>query len=136
MKENIFKKEYIAFLDGIVNKDFGTIDAPISRKENSIIERKISKDGVSAISHFEVLKRYKYYTKVKYILETGRTHQLRVHSQYIGHPILGDSLYGQPSDKINRQALHAYKIRFIHPIYKKEIFLETRLPSDMQILES
>ena len=136
MKENIFKKEYIAFLEGIVEENFGTIEAPISRKEGSIIEREISEKGDIAISHFEVLKRYDNYTKVKYTLETGRTHQLRVHSKYIGYPILGDNLYGKASEKINRQALHAYKVRFIHPILKKEIILETKLPSDMQILES
>lgn len=134
MKSNDFKKEYIAFLDGIVEKDSEKIQMPIARKSNSIIEREISKDGETAVSYLEVLKRYDDYTKVKYTLETGRTHQLRVHSKYIGHSILGDSLYGKPSLKINRQALHAYKITFIHPISNKEIVLEVDLPEDMKLL--
>ena len=134
MKKNIFKKEYIAFLQGIVKEDFGTITAPIARKEKSIIEREISETGDIAISHFEVLKRYDNYTKVKYTLGTGRTHQLRVHSKYIDHPILGDTLYGLPSSRISRQALHAYKVKFIHPITKKELIIESSLPKDMQIL--
>lgn len=134
MKSGEFKKEYIAFLEGVLKQDSGTIDAPISRKAGSIIEREISKSGNIAISHFEVLKKYENYTKVKYTLETGRTHQLRVHSKYIGHPILGDTLYGVSSLKINRQALHAFKIKFVHPISKKEIVIETKLPEDMQNL--
>ena len=135
MKSNEFKKEYIAFLDGIVEPDFGTIDAKIARKDGSIIEREINENGETSISHFEVLKRFDNYTKVKFTLETGRTHQLRVHSKYIGHPILGDSLYGKACPLINRQALHAYKISFTHPISKKQIVLETKLPIDMEQLD-
>lgn len=103
-------------------------------KSGSIIEREVSAKGDTAISHFEVLQRFENYTKVKYTLETGRTHQLRVHSKYIGHTILGDTLYGTPSPKISRQALHAYKVSFIHPITKKNIVLETELPEDMKVL--
>ena len=135
MQKNIIKKEYIAFLEGIVQDNSGTISAPISRKTGSIIERDVSPNGVTAITHFEVLKRFKNYTKIKYILETGRTHQLRVHSKYMGHPIIGDTLYGSKSKIINRQALHAYKICFIHPISNKEIIIKTEIPDDMQILD-
>lgn len=105
-------------------------------KSGSIIEREISENGDTAISHFEVLNRFENFTKVKYTLETGRTHQLRVHSKYIGHPILGDSLYGNPSSKIPRQALHAYKVTFLHPISKEKIVLETELPEDMKPLDN
>lgn len=136
MKSNEFKKEYIAFLDGIVNENYGTINANISRKAGSIIEREINKNGETAISHFEVLKRFQNYTKVKYTLETGRTHQLRVHSKYIGNPILGDTLYGKACPLISRQALHAYKVTFIHPISKEKIILETSLPIDMKQLDN
>lgn len=135
MKMAKFKKEYIAFLDGIVEENSGTINAGISRKNSSIIEREINENGEIAISHFEVLKRFENYTKVKYTLETGRTHQLRVHSKFIGHPILGDSLYGKACPLIKRQALHAYKITFIHPISKEKIILETKLPKDMEQLD-
>ena len=134
MKSGDFQKEYIAFLDGILEKDSGTIKAPISRKAGSIIEREVSKNGDLSISHFKVLKKYENYTKVKYTLETGRTHQLRVHSKHIGHPILGDTLYGNKSLKIDRQALHSSKIRFIHPISNIEIIIEASLPKDMQNL--
>lgn len=134
MKEKVLKKEYIAFIEGFLNTMNGTISVPIARKEGSIIEREVSKNGEIAITHFEVLKKFKNYTKLKYTLETGRTHQLRVHSKYLGNPILGDTLYGNKSNKINRQALHAYKISFIHPISKKKMIFITELPQDMKNL--
>lgn len=135
MKSKEFKKEYIAFLEGILEKNSGTIIANISRKDNSIIEREINSNGELAITHFKILKKFKNYTKVIYTLETGRTHQLRLHSKYIGHSIIGDTLYGKSSDLINRQALHAYKVSFIHPITKEKIILQTDLPIDMKKLE-
>ena len=134
MKSGEFKKEYMAFLEGVIEEKVGTINAAISRKKGSIIEREISKNGDVAISHFKVLKIYENYTKVKFILETGRTHQLRVHSKYIGNPILGDTLYGHFSSKINRQALHSSKVKFIHPITKQEIIIKAELPKDMKNL--
>lgn len=88
MKQNTFAKEYVAILDGILDKKFGTIDAPIARKNNSIIERCINENGDTAITHYEVLKEFNNMSYVKFSLETGRTHQIRVHSCYIGHPII------------------------------------------------
>lgn len=131
MKQNIFKKKYFAVLDGLVSDDFGTINARIARKNDSIIEREIRDDGDIAISHFRVLKRFNNMTLVEYTLETGRTHQLRVHSKYIGHPIIGDSLYGSKSNLISRQALHAHEISFIHPISKENIVITSDLPTDI-----
>lgn len=135
MKNNIFKKEYLSILEGHLEKTYGTIDAPIARKEGSIIEREINSNGDYAVTHYELIKNFikinQELSLVKFTLETGRTHQIRLHSKHIGHPILGDSLYGNSSDLISRQALHAYKITFIHPISKKEICLETKLPEDM-----
>ena len=136
MKLNIFKKTYISILDGILEKDSGTINAPISRKNNSIIEREISDTGEIAISHYKVLKRLNSMTVVQYTLETGRTHQLRIHSKYIGHPIVGDSLYGNESNLISRQALHATEIEFIHPITKRELVINSPSPDDIQLLIS
>lgn len=121
MQNNSFHKEYLCLAEGIFENSKGTINAPIDRKPNSIIERCVSPDGKMAITHYEVLKSFDNYSLVKCILETGRTHQIRVHLAYIGHPLLGDSLYGHPSDIINRQALHSYKISFLHPISNKEI---------------
>lgn len=131
MTNNLFSKKYIAILEGILSKDYGTINAPIARKENSIIERCIDENGDMAISHFKVIRRFNNFTEVEYTLETGRTHQLRVHSKLIGHPILGDSLYGRASELISRQALHAYSVSFIHPITKKEMVIVSKLPFDI-----
>lgn len=88
MKVNTFEKEYIAILDGIFKQKSGTINAPIARKDNSIIERCIDENGDSAITHYEVLSEFNNMSYVKFRLETGRTHQIRVHSCYIGHPII------------------------------------------------
>lgn len=134
MKSNIFKKKYLAILSGILEKNSGTISAPIGRKNGSIIEREIRKDGDLAISHFKVLEKLNNMTLVEYTLETGRTHQLRVHSKYIGHPIVGDSLYGTESPLISRQALHAYEVTFIHPISKEKIVIHSDLPDDIKNL--
>lgn len=134
MKTKDFKKEYIGILEGILENKSGIISAPISRKKDSIIERCINfEEGEIAITHYDVIKTNIDYSIVHFILETGRTHQIRVHSAYIGHPIIGDTLYGKISNKINRQALHAYKVNFIHPISKKHIVIETDLPEDMRI---
>lgn len=134
MKNNTFKKEYLAILNGILERNSDTISAPIARKEDSIIERCVNfETGDIAITHYDLIKTIdNKYSLVHFVLETGRTHQIRVHSAYIGHPILGDTLYGSSSNLINRQALHAQKVSFIHPITKKSIILEAPLPEDMR----
>lgn len=135
MKNNLFKKEYLCFCEGIFENRSGSIDLPISRKNNSIIERCISKDGQPSITHYEVLEEFDNYSLVKCILETGRTHQIRVHMSAIGHPLVGDSLYGSISDLINRQALHCYKLQFVHPITKKFMDFCSEIPLDLKKLE-
>ena len=132
MKDNIFLKEYIGILIGILDKKNGIIDAPIARKQGSIIERCIDENGQNAITHYTVDKELKDLSVVHFILKTGRTHQIRVHSLHIGHPLLGDTLYGECSESINRQALHAYKVTFIHPITKEKMIIEAELPNDMK----
>ena len=136
MKSHDFKKEYYAILEGFIENKKQKIIAPISRKQNSIIEREVSEKGDFAVTHLELIKNFEYNnTKlafVKFILETGRTHQIRVHSKYINHPILGDSLYGNSSILISRQALHAYKIDFFHPITKKNMELIAPIPDDIK----
>ena len=124
-------KEYIAIVVGRLEGN-GIIDKPIKRKADSIIERCVDENGEKAITEYEVLKNFNIngedLTEVKCILRTGRTHQIRVHMAYINHPILGDTLYGKGSNLINRQALHAYKVKFIHPITKKEIEVISPIP--------
>lgn len=135
MKNNQFKKEYLAVCNGFFDKKSGTINLPIARKENSIIERCISENGQTAITHYEVLKEFDNYSLVKCSLETGRTHQIRVHMSAIGHPLLGDSLYGSISDLINRQALHCFNLQFIHPIYNNDLNFWGDLRNDFKIFD-
>ena len=137
MKTSIFKKEYQAILTGHLSNKNGKIEAPIARKDGSIIEREINfENGEKAITYYMVIKEFiKNNTPlslVKFILETGRTHQIRLHSKYLGNPIIGDTLYNEKSEFISRQALHAYKVSFIHPISKENIILEIDLPNDMK----
>ena len=138
MKNKTFEKQYYAILEKHLSEKSGTINAPISRAQNSIIEREINSNGDISITHFELIKNFEFgmhkLSLVKFILETGRTHQIRVHCKYINHTILGDSLYGNSSELISRQALHAYKISFVHPISKEKLIFEIDLPNDMKKL--
>lgn len=134
MKNHTFGKEYIAVVSGKFKEKSGIINLPIARKENSIIERCISETGQQAITHYEVLQEFTDISVVKCILETGRTHQIRLHMSAIGHPLIGDSMYGITSNFIDRQALHSSKISFIHPISKEHISFECSLPEDIQRL--
>ena len=131
MQSGIFKKDYIAIVKGHFKEKNGTINLPIARKNNSIIERCVSHDGQEAITDYCVLKEYYDYSVVKCSLKTGRTHQIRVHMSAIGHPLLGDTLYGIPCDWINRQALHSHRISFVHPISQKKLEFICELPNDM-----
>ena len=134
MKTNTFQKEYLALVDGIITKYKQNVIAPIARKDNSIIERCIRDDGDYAETDIELIDTYANYSLIKCKLKTGRTHQIRVHTKYIGHSILGDTLYGDSSNLINRQALHAYKVNFIHPVTKQHILIECDPPQDMLTL--
>ena len=134
MKKGFFEKEYLAILDDVLEEAHLTITAPIARKEESIIERCVREDGDYAETVFEVAERFNDYTLVKCVLKTGRTHQIRVHAKHIGHPIIGDTLYGASSSLISRQALHASKVKFIHPLSKEIIEIVCKLPEDMNKL--
>lgn len=137
MKNNTFQKEYIAICNGIFEKKDGTINAPIARKSGSIIERCIDKNGDTAITQYKVLQEQNNISTVHCLLKTGRTHQIRVHMSYIGHALIGDTLYGyDPTNPYapneTRQLLHAYKITFIHPITKKTVEYTSPIPHDIK----
>lgn len=139
MQAKIFKKEYIGIASGIPSCNTGTIDLPIDRKPGSIMLRHISEDGAPSITHYEVLESFLPYKAalLRFKLETGRTHQIRVHCQAMGFPIYGDTLYSESNDLlISRQALHSHITRIIHPETQKEVVFTAELPSDMvEVLE-
>lgn len=127
-------REYVAVVTGLMKVPRGTIALPIARKAESIIERTVDWKGKEAITHYEVLAHVNQNTIVKVQLETGRTHQIRVHFSAIGFPLVGDELYGGKTELINRQALHCYSLRFLHPITEERLCLKAELASDMQSL--
>ena len=132
MENKTFKKEYLCIVSGKFKDKVGTLNLPIARKKNSIIERCVNNNGQKSITHYEVLQEFDNYSLVKCILETGRTHQIRVHMSYIGHPLLGDTLYGKSSPLIDRQALHCSKLEFIHPISKQNMIFTCELEEDLK----
>lgn len=136
MELNMIEKSYLAVVHGNLPKDSGTIDLPIGRPEDDTIRRAVLEDGQRSITHYKVLERYKDSTFVELTLETGRTHQIRVHLKAIGHPIYGDTFYGEESDNklINRQALHAYGLDLQSPRTKKSLELRADLPDDIKNL--
>lgn len=133
LKDKTNIREYVALVHGRIAEDEGTINAPIGRSLKDRKKQAVVKDGRNAVTHFEVLKRYRDYTLVKCILETGRTHQIRVHMKYIGHPLVGDPLYGpKKTIKGNGQFLHAGKLGFVHPTTGKLLIFEATLPKIFQ----
>lgn len=134
IKEGKIKRKYTAIVHGHLKNRTGIIDAPIGRKTDSIIEREVRKDGKEAVTHYQVIQQFANYAMVEIELQTGRTHQIRVHFSYIGHPLIGDDLYGMKSNIITRQALHASHLCFDHPFKEKRIAIESNIPQDMKQL--
>lgn len=131
-KNHEINRKYAAIVNGLIEKGQGTIHAPIGRKPDSIIEREVHPNGQNAVTHFQVLSAMDSFTFVSLRLETGRTHQIRVHMAYLGHPLVGDDLYGGSRELIDRQALHSCELEFLHPILKKKLAFKSELPSDMR----
>lgn len=123
------KKDYYAICEGVLT-DSGTIDLPIRRVRDSIIKRGVFSDGEKAVTHWNAVKSNGESTLLKINLETGRTHQIRVHFSHIGHPLLGDSLYKGNCDQITRQALHCKTIYFTHPVTEKPMVIDSNFPED------
>ncbi len=131
LKDHTMAREYIALVRGVINENSGTIEMPIGRDKKDRQKMAVVKDGKPAVTHFQVVERFKDHTLVKCQLVSGRTHQIRVHMAAINHPVEGDPLYaGRNYDRLykNGQLLTAYKLKLIHPITKKEMVFEINLP--------
>lgn len=130
IKNHEVKKTYIALVRGKTKENQATIDMPIARSNKDRTKMAVSKNGKNAITHFEVMERFDDYTLLKVNIETGRTHQIRVHLSQIGYPIVGDFVYsnGKNPFGVEGQMLHSYRLEFKHPISGKEMKLEAKLP--------
>ena len=135
VKNREFHREYYAIVRGHLDEPEGTIDAPIGRVDDSIITRQVDfENGERAVTHYKVIAEKKEHSLISIHLETGRTHQIRVHFKYIGHPLIGDHLYNPDFEYMTRQALHSHKISFVHPITKKAMEFIAPLPNDMNFI--
>ncbi|WP_270838391.1 RluA family pseudouridine synthase [Peptacetobacter hiranonis] len=135
MSENLVEKKYIAVVKGVMKEDEGTIDAPIYRPTDDSIKRVVDERGQRSITHYKVVERLDDATVVELKLETGRTHQIRVHLAYLGYGIIGDELYGYVDENlIKRQALHAYSLKFKQPRTREDLEFKAELPDDMKEL--
>lgn len=131
IQNKTLRRKYKCIVCGDIEND-GTVDAPIKRADGSVINRVVSADGQRAVTHYRVVKRYGNYTLLEMELETGRTHQIRVHMAYIGHPLAGDWLYGvEDKELVKRQMLHSCYIEFVHPVTNKKMIFSDDLAEDM-----
>ncbi|MBR0426651.1 MAG: RluA family pseudouridine synthase [Clostridia bacterium] len=130
LKNHEIKKTYIALVRGIVKENNATINMPIARSKKDRKKMDVDKNGKEAITHFKVIKRYQDCTLLEINIETGRTHQIRVHLSHIGYPIIGDEVYSNGKNKwnIQGQCLHAKSLNFKHPITGKELYIEAPMP--------
>ena len=134
LKEHSMTRVYYALVEGVLKNDEGIIDTNLGRHPVEKIKISVVKEGKNAVTHYRVIKRYKANTLVECTLETGRTHQIRVHMAYIGHPLVGDPVYGFKKQRFNLegQLLHAKKLGFIHPTLNKYMEFDAPLPNYFQ----
>lgn len=131
--KHLIDREYLAIVRGNVIPSSGTIDAPLSRKSGSVIERIVDfEHGERAVTHYQVVEEKNGHSLVSLHLETGRTHQIRIHMKYLGFPLIGDYLYNPDMKSIHRQALHSHTLRFAHPITEEQMEFTAPLPEDMK----
>jgi len=130
LAEHSIARRYVAIVNGNLKEDEGVVDAPIARAKNDRKKMAVDKDGKTAVTHYKVLERLKNYTYIECVLETGRTHQIRVHMSYINHPLLGDEIYSgkKESMKLQGQCLHAMVLGFIHPTTNEYMEFEAPIP--------
>lgn len=131
IKNHTVNRRYIALVEGVLNVDRGTVEGAIGRHHTDRKRMDVVAGGKPAVTHFTVLRRFKEYTLIEAVLETGRTHQIRVHMSHIGHPVVGDPLYGVKKQrfKLNGQALHAAVLGFLHPRTNEYMEFKAELPS-------
>lgn len=135
MQMNLVEKKYLAVVEGKLEKAKGTIDEPIGRTEDDSIHRRVIESGQRSLTHYELVESYSDSSLVRLTLETGRTHQIRVHMKHIGHSLIGDELYGKVNEElISRQALHAETLKFLQPRTGEEVFVRAELPEDIKNL--
>lgn len=132
LQQGLLKRRYQALTSGVLQEEAGSIEAPIGRKEVSIMERFVTPEGKYAKTNYEVLKRYRGFDHVAIQLETGRTHQIRVHFSYIGHPLIGDDMYGGDTSMLQRQALHSCHLHLVHPVTEEYMAFDLALPADLE----
>ncbi|WOS96213.1 RluA family pseudouridine synthase [Nosocomiicoccus massiliensis] len=133
LKDKTVDRRYVALVHGEIQHNKGTIDAPIGRNKEKRQQMAVVDDGKNAVTHFNVLERFNGYTLIEAILETGRTHQIRVHMDYIGYPIVGDPVYGRKTKFVtDGQLLHAKTIGFTHPVSKERLSFSSELPEQFK----
>lgn len=132
LKEKKVRRTYLAILEGTLHQKEGTVDAPIARKEGSVLAREVNPKGDRAVTHYQVLAEGNGYTLVRLRLETGRTHQIRVHMAHLGAPVAGDFLYGREDPALGRQALHSETLTFTQPVTGAELSFTCPLPEDLR----
>ncbi|NOV04062.1 RluA family pseudouridine synthase [Paenibacillus planticolens] len=134
MRDKRIDRRYVAIAEGVFKTKQGVIDAPIGKDRHHSGKRRVTPGGDQAVTHYRVLRQLKHAALVELELDTGRTHQIRVHLSHLGHPLAGDSLYGGSSRLFHRQALHGERLTFEHPVTQKPIEVHANLPLDFQQL--
>lgn len=134
LKSRTIERNYLAIVSGRLAEERGTIRLPIDRDPNHAVRRRVAENGADAITHYRVLAAGERASLVEARLETGRTHQIRVHFAHLGHPLWGDHLYGGPNDLTGRHALHAERLSFTHPLKEEAMTFSAPLPEDFSRL--